>query len=77
VAASAAGIDLDLGPGIEELQPPRYRLGGDAPFELPVEGDVAYALIASFLLDTASVFAAAIGAVEGSFLAKMIQPNIR
>jgi hypothetical protein len=36
-----------------------------------------YALIASFLLDTASVFAAAIGVVDGSFLAEMIQHNIR
>ena len=30
---------------------------------------VKYALIASFLLDTDSVFAAAIGAVDGSFWA--------
>ena len=35
-----------------------------------------YALIASFLLDTDSVFAAVIGAVDGSFWAEMIQPHI-
>jgi hypothetical protein len=36
-----------------------------------------YALIASFLLDTASVFAAAIGAIDGSFLAEMSQHHIK
>jgi len=36
-----------------------------------------YALIASFLLDTDSVFAAAIGAIDGSFLAKMNQHHIK
>jgi hypothetical protein len=35
-----------------------------------------YALIASFLLDTASVFAAAIGVIDGSSLTEMIQHNI-
>jgi len=35
-----------------------------------------YALIASFLLDTDSVFAAAIGAVDGSFWAGMIQHDV-
>ena len=35
------------------------------------------ALIASFLLDINSVFAVAIGAVDGSFFAEMIQPHIR
>jgi hypothetical protein len=36
-----------------------------------------YALIASFLLDTDSVFAAAIGAIDGSFLAEMNQHHIK
>jgi len=36
-----------------------------------------YALIASFLLDTDSVFAAAICVIDGSFWAEMIQPHIR
>jgi len=38
---------------------------------------VQYALIASFLLDTASVFAAVIGSVDGGFLAEMIQYHIK
>jgi len=36
-----------------------------------------YALIASFLLDTNSLFAAVIGAIDGSFWVEMIQPHIR
>jgi len=55
-----------------------YILPHDAALSPPkVLFQAKYALIASFLLDTDSVFAAAIGSFDGSFWAEMIQLHIR
>jgi len=64
--------------GPSDLPTSTYIQPNDAALSPPkVLWHAKYALTASFLLDTDSVFAAAIGAVDRSFWAEMIQPHIR